>query len=105
MSGALLGLSLLAGAALAQQPGAYTPEVHPLLPTQTCSRAHGCVTANTSVVLDSNYRWLHNVGGYSPCVPGGFDPTFCPNVRVLLERRKRMLIKCADHGVCGQLRA
>jgi cellulose 1,4-beta-cellobiosidase len=82
MSGVLLGLSLLAGAALAQQPGTSIAEVHPLLPTQTCTRAHGCTTANTSIVLDSQYRWLHNVGGYTNCIVNGeFYPQFCPNVR------------------------
>lgn len=75
----LLGLSILATSVFAQQPGAYTPEVHPLLPTQTCTRAHGCQTVNTSIVLDSNYRWLHNVGGYDGCVPNGFDPKYCPD--------------------------
>jgi hypothetical protein len=75
----ILGLVLLAGAALAQQPGQYTPEVHPRLPTQQCTRLHGCRAMNTSVVLDSNYRWLHNVGGYDSCSPQS-DAVHCPNV-------------------------
>jgi cellulose 1,4-beta-cellobiosidase len=82
MSASFIGLSLLAASAYAQVPGAYTPEVHPQLPTQTCTRAHGCVTANTSIVLDSAYRWMHNVGGYDSCVPNGFSPEYCPNVSV-----------------------
>jgi cellulose 1,4-beta-cellobiosidase len=73
----VLGLSLLVAAASAQQIGTYTPEVHPNLPTQQCTRAHGCKTMNTSVVLDSAYRWTHNVGGYNSCSVS--DPTYCPN--------------------------
>jgi cellulose 1,4-beta-cellobiosidase len=73
-----LAVSLLATIALAQQPGAYTPEVHPTLPSEVCTRA-GCKAVNTSIVLDSNYRWLHEVGGYDNCVVNGFNTTICPN--------------------------
>lgn len=73
-------LSTLVGLAVAQQQGAYTPEVHPQLPSQTCTLSEGCRTLNTSVVLDSNYRWIHNVGGYDSCNPDGLSPIFCPNV-------------------------
>ncbi|MCJ1314685.1 hypothetical protein MMC25_008367 [Agyrium rufum] len=74
-----LTILALAATALAQQPGAYTPEVHPLLPSQRCT-IFGCKTVNTSVVLDAAYRWLHNVGGYDACAPNGFSPTYCPTV-------------------------
>ncbi|TVY31989.1 putative 1,4-beta-D-glucan cellobiohydrolase B, partial [Lachnellula subtilissima] len=61
----------------AQQPGTYTPEVHPTLTSQQCTKAGGCVTVNTSVVLDSNFRWLHNVGGSDSCVSQGFNTSVC----------------------------
>ena len=75
-----LAVLLLAAYAAAQQAGMYTPEAHPSLPSQRCSTPGGCVSVNTSIVLDSNYRWLYNVGGYTNCVNGGFNTTFCPNV-------------------------
>jgi len=60
--------SLLIQAALGQQVGNYTPEVHPLLPSERCTVNGGCKPANTSIVLDANFRYLHNVGGYVNCV-------------------------------------
>jgi cellulose 1,4-beta-cellobiosidase len=76
----LLVTAAFAATALAQVPGEYTPEVHPNLSSQVCRRFGGCHTVNTSVVLDSNYRWLHNVGGYNACKPSNFDPVYCPNI-------------------------
>lgn len=35
------------------------------------------MTVNNSVVLDANYRWLHNVGGYQNCVTSGFNTSIC----------------------------
>jgi len=64
----------------AQQPGTYTPEVHPTLTSQQCTKAGGCITVNTSVVLDSNYRWLHNVGGSDNCTSQGFNTSVCADV-------------------------
>ncbi|KAH9184479.1 hypothetical protein AeNC1_013545, partial [Aphanomyces euteiches] len=47
----------------AQQIGTFTPEVHPVLTTQKCTLAGGCVSETSKVVADANYRWVHNVGG------------------------------------------
>ena len=85
-------MSFLTTLAAAQQPGAYTPEVHPSLVSKRCTTFGGCVEVNSSIVLDANYRWLHNVGGYDPCVPSGFDPTLCPNVEACAAN-------CALEGV------
>ena len=49
----------LASLAAAQQIGQFTPEVHPPITFQTCTRTGGCTTTNGGVVLDANYRWLH----------------------------------------------
>ncbi|KAK6544849.1 hypothetical protein TWF694_001530 [Orbilia ellipsospora] len=69
---------LAAVPALAQIPGSLTPEVHPLLPIQTCATNRGCKTLNTKVVIDSNYRWAHVKGGYDPCVNNGvFNAATC----------------------------
>jgi cellulose 1,4-beta-cellobiosidase len=85
-------LTALLQVASAQQAGQYTPEVHPKLPSQRCTTSGGCTTVNTSIVLDSNYRWLHNVGGYAACAPNGFDPTYCPDVETCGKN-------CAVEGV------
>jgi len=61
--------ALLAGAAVAQTPGA-TPEVHPLLPTLKCSNSGGCVQQNTSVVLDFEYREIRASSGGGACKTG-----------------------------------
>ncbi|KIN01738.1 glycoside hydrolase family 7 protein [Oidiodendron maius Zn] len=39
----------------------------------------GCAQVNSSIVLDSNYRWLHNVGEYDLRIPSEFDSTLYPN--------------------------
>lgn len=77
---AFLSAAIYAATALAQVPGPLTPEVHPALTSYTCTKAGGCTALNTSIVLDSAYRWLHNIDGYSNCVTNGFNPTFCPDV-------------------------
>ncbi|KAF0726180.1 hypothetical protein Ae201684P_020424 [Aphanomyces euteiches] len=63
----------------AQQVGTSKPEVHPSLPSQTCT-ASGCTTENTKIVLDANWRWTHNVDGYNNCYTGNkWDTTLCPD--------------------------
>ncbi|KAH8654468.1 cellulose 1,4-beta-cellobiosidase precursor [Tricladium varicosporioides] len=91
--------SLLLTSALAQQPGAYTPEVHPKLTSQECTKAGGCVNVDTSVVLDANYRWLHNVGGYSPCNSGTFDKTYCPDVETCAKNCALEGVDYASYGI------
>jgi cellulose 1,4-beta-cellobiosidase len=64
----------------AQQVGTSTPEVHPSLPSQTCTTSGGCRTEQTKIVLDANWRWLHNVGGYTNCYTGNqWDKSLCPD--------------------------
>lgn len=72
----LLGL---AATVSGQQAGTSTPENHPSLPYQKCTSA-GCSTVNTAVVLDSNWRWVHNVGGYTNCYTGNtWNSALCPD--------------------------
>lgn len=49
----------LAALAAGQGMGSFTPEVHPPLPFDTCTKSSGCTTQQGSVVLDANYRWTH----------------------------------------------
>ena len=76
---ALLAFSL-AAMVYGQQAGTATAETHPQLTSQKCTAAGGCVTQQTSIVLDSNWRWLHDVNGYTNCYTGNqWDATLCPD--------------------------
>lgn len=46
----------------------------------TCTKAGGCQSAQKGVVMDANWRWLHNVGGYQNCYSGNkWDSNYCPD--------------------------
>jgi len=48
------------------------------MPLWTCTDS-GCTKETKSVVLDANWRWLHN-GQYDNCYTDGeWDPTYCPD--------------------------
>jgi cellulose 1,4-beta-cellobiosidase len=98
----LLTASLLVASALAQQPGTNTPEVHPSLMSQRCTKTGGCTSVNTSVVLDAGYRWLHNVGGYTNCVNGGFNATFCPDTATCAKGCAVEGVDYASYGIRTQ---
>ncbi|OBZ75906.1 Exoglucanase 1 [Grifola frondosa] len=75
----LLAFSLIA-VAYGQQTGTLTAETHPQLTSQQCTASGGCTTLSTSVVLDSNWRWLHDTTGYTNCYTGNtWDATLCPD--------------------------
>jgi cellulose 1,4-beta-cellobiosidase len=75
----LLAFSL-AAVVYGQQAGTQTPETHPTLSSQKCTTSGGCVNQDTSVVLDGNWRWLHDVTGYTNCYTGNeWDATLCPD--------------------------
>ncbi|KAF5364682.1 hypothetical protein D9758_005547 [Tetrapyrgos nigripes] len=73
-----LAVLSLASVVTSQQIGTFTPEVHPPITFQTCTTSGGCTTQNGSVVLDANYRWLHDANGVT-CNPNGFNRTICPD--------------------------
>ncbi len=76
---ALLALSFLA-TAYGQQVGTLTAENHPRLSVQQCTSANNCQTQQRSIVLDSNWRWLHAVSGSNNCYTGNtWDTSLCPN--------------------------
>jgi cellulose 1,4-beta-cellobiosidase len=95
----LLAAALFAATALAQVPGPLTPEVHPPLTSYKCTTAGGCKPQNTSVVLDSNYRWLHNVDGYTNCVTTGFNKEFCPDVETCAKTCALEGVDYASYGI------
>ncbi len=59
--------SVIAGAALAQQPGTVKPNFLPPMQISECTAQNQCTTINTSLVSDMNWRWKHNIANYDPC--------------------------------------
>ena len=83
----------LVAVASAQQVGTQKQEYHLPLTYQTCTKAGGCQDQRGEVVLDANWRWTHNVGGYTNCYTGTeWDRSFCPDNKTCAE-------KCALEGV------
>src|SRR5699024_2272330 len=62
------GLTLLATAA-AQQVGTEQAETHPSLNWSDCSSG-SCQEVSASVVIDANWRWVHELDGYENCYDG-----------------------------------
>ena len=56
-------LSSLFAIGRAQQVGTNTAETHPALTWAKCTKSGGCTSVAGSVVLDSNWRWLHTKTG------------------------------------------
>ncbi|ESK92213.1 cellulose -beta-cellobiosidase precursor [Moniliophthora roreri MCA 2997] len=76
----LLSLALLAVGAFGQQVGTNTAENHPKLSVSKCSAGGSCATQQGSVVLDSNWRWLHSTSGFTNCYTGNtWDASLCPD--------------------------
>lgn len=69
----------------AQQPG--SPETRPLLSTQRCTTANGCVDQDTSVVLDAASHNIHAVDSpNTSCTPGGsLDASLCPDAETCAQ--------------------
>jgi cellulose 1,4-beta-cellobiosidase len=79
MISAVLAISSLFVAARAQQAGTLTTETHPALTVSQCT-ASGCTTSAQSIVIDSNWRWLHTTTGYTNCYTGNtWNATICPD--------------------------
>ena len=74
----MLRILAAVGCAWAQQPGVHVEEFHPEMPLWTCDSS-GCSKETKSIVLDANWRWLHN-GEYTNCYKDGdFDKSLCPD--------------------------
>ena len=78
--------ALLCAAVRGQQVGTNTPEVHPRLTIQSCTRSGGCRSEIKSVVIDSNWRWVHTTSGTQNCYTGNnWDTTLCPDDRTCAQ--------------------
>lgn len=99
-SSAFRFLALLLPLACSQQIGNVT-EVHPQLTTQKCTTAGGCVTQNTSVVLDALSHRIEDIKTGASCVnsTGGFDTTICPSAEACATSCALEGINYAQHGV------
>ncbi|KAH9205995.1 hypothetical protein DL95DRAFT_489102 [Leptodontidium sp. 2 PMI_412] len=93
-----LGASIIFTLVIAQVPGTLTPEEHPKLITQKCTKDGGCIPVDTAIVLDASYRYIHEVGGYTPCASGAFNSTICPTVEVCA---KNCEVEGADYSTYG----
>ncbi|KAL8276576.1 hypothetical protein RQP46_010999 [Phenoliferia psychrophenolica] len=79
LQAALLSFALLSVAS-AQQVGTQTAEVHPSLTIEECTAGGTCTTIDSSIVLDGNWRWTHDVSGYTNCYTGNsWSTTLCPD--------------------------
>mmetsp|Transcript_57187 Transcript_57187/g.136286 ORF Transcript_57187/g.136286 Transcript_57187/m.136286 type:complete len:481 (+) Transcript_57187:52-1494(+) len=76
---ALCVLLLLLPLCGAQQPGTLKSEGNPTMAVKECTKAGGCTTKEHKLVLDANWRWIHN-GQYTNCYKDGdWDATLCPD--------------------------
>ncbi|KAK9796926.1 putative Glucanase [Seiridium cardinale] len=69
MISSLVATVSLAGLAAAQQVGTQQTETHPSLTWSQCTSS-GCSTVSGQVVVDANWRWLHDVNGTTNCYDG-----------------------------------
>lgn len=68
-----------AGRVRAQQACTTTTETKPTLSWSTCTSS-GCTNNSGSVVIDANWRWTHDVSGYTNCYTGNtWDADLCPD--------------------------
>jgi cellulose 1,4-beta-cellobiosidase len=83
---AVLFIFSLLAVASAQQIGTNMAETHPSLTWSTCKAGGQCTSATGSVVVDANWRWLHNVGGFTNCYTGNtWDTSLCPDAETCAQ--------------------
>ena len=56
--------------AVGQLVGTNTAEVHPSMTWQQCTALNSCTTKNGKVVIDSNWRWVHDKNSATNCYTG-----------------------------------
>ncbi|KAJ5610748.1 hypothetical protein N7510_007467 [Penicillium lagena] len=72
--------SAIMAAARAQQAGTLTPETHPSLTWEKCASGGSCTEQSGSVVVDANWRWVHDINSSTNCYTGNtWDATLCPD--------------------------
>ena len=80
MHRSLVILLSLGAAVRAQLVGTMQAETHPSMTWQVCTGKNSCTTKNAKVVIDSNWRWLHDKSSTKNCYTGNtWDSTLCPD--------------------------
>jgi len=76
-----LVLAALLPVALGQQVGTNMAENHPALTWQKCTGTGGasCTTQSSSIVIDANWRWVHNSASTNCYTGNTWDATICPD--------------------------
>lgn len=75
-----LASSLFAAVVSGQQVGTQVTETHPSMPIESCSASGSCTSLATTIVLDANWRWVHETSGYTNCYTGNtWNATSCPD--------------------------
>jgi len=70
-------ISALLAVVRAQQAGEETAESHPKITWQQCTAPGSCTTVNGEIVIDANWRWVHEVGGFENCFDGNAWTDMC----------------------------
>jgi len=55
---------------IAQQSGNYENEEKPTITLKECTNSGGCISTQSKLTLDSNWRWVHETSGYENCYTG-----------------------------------
>ncbi|KAI0454790.1 cellulose 1,4-beta-cellobiosidase [Xylaria acuta] len=77
MHSKLAAIAALVATAKAQCAASLTTETHPALTWQQCSAGGSCSNVNGKVVVDSNWRWVHDTSGTN-CYNGNeWDTALC----------------------------
>lgn len=78
MHSKLAAISALVATVKAQQVCTLNTESKPSLSWQTCTAAGSCTTNAGTVVIDSNWRWVHDVNSSTNCYTGNtWDTSIC----------------------------
>jgi cellulose 1,4-beta-cellobiosidase len=75
----LLTILLVSPLVMSQQPGTLTAENHPKMTWEQCHAGGQCTQVNGEVVLDANWRWIHNSQGQNCYTGNKWDATSCPD--------------------------
>jgi cellulose 1,4-beta-cellobiosidase len=68
----------LIGFTAGQLAGTQTTETHPSMTWQQCSSGGSCSSQSGKVVIDANWRWVHDKNGYTNCYTGNeWNSTIC----------------------------
>ncbi|KAI0802826.1 glycoside hydrolase family 7 protein [Xylaria sp. FL0064] len=77
MHSKLAAIGALVATAKAQCAGTLTAETHPALTWSQCSSGGSCSTVSGKVVIDSNWRWVHDSSGTNCYTGNEWDTSLC----------------------------